>query len=39
MLCAFVSVHLCTFIVFHGYLSLGKTSGPTAKAAGSEVLL
>ena len=31
MLCAFVSVHLCTFIVFHGYLSLGKTSGPTTK--------
>ena len=35
---ALVSVHLCTFIVLHGYFSLGKTSGPTTKTAGSEVL-
>ena len=38
-LCAFVSVHLCTCIVLHGYFSLDKTSGPTTKAAGREVLL
>ena len=36
---AFVGIHLRTFIVLHGYFSLGKTSGPTTKAAGSEVLL
>ena len=36
---SFVSVHLCTCLVLHGYLSLTKTSGPTTKAAGSEVLL
>ena len=32
-------VHLRTFIVLHGYFCLSKTSGPTAKAAGSEFLL
>ena len=37
--CVFVGIHLPTCIVLHGYLSLGKTSGPTMKAAGSEVLL
>ena len=36
---AFVGVHLRTCIVLHGYFSLSKTSGPTKKAAGSEVLL
>ena len=36
---AFASVHLCTCIVLHGYFSPGKTSGPTMKAANSEVLL
>ena len=35
----FVGIHLHTCIVLHGYFSLGKTSGPTKKAAGSEVLL
>ena len=38
-LCALVGIHLCTFIVLHGYFSLSKTSGPTMKVAGSEVLL
>ena len=36
---ALVGVHLRTFIILHGYFSLGKTSGPTTKAAGSKVLL
>ena len=32
-------IHLHTCIVLHGYFSLTKTSEPTTKAAGSEVLL
>ena len=36
---AFVGVHFRTYIAFLGYFSLGKTSGPTAKAAVSETLL
>ena len=36
---ALVGVHLRTYIVLHGYLSRGKTNGPTTKVAGSEVLL
>ena len=36
---AFVGVYLHTCIVLHGYFSLSKTSGPTMKAAGSEILL
>ena len=36
---AIVGVHLRTFKVLHGYFSVGKASGPTTKAAGSEVLL
>ena len=36
---ALVGLHLRIFIVFHGYYFLGKTSGPTMKAANSEVLL
>ena len=35
---AFVVVHLHSCIVLHGYFSLGKTSGPTTKAVGSEAL-
>ena len=35
---AFVGVHLHSCIVLHGYFSLGKTSGPTTKTAGSEAL-
>ena len=35
---ALVGIHLRTFIVLHGYFSLCKTSGPTTKAAGSELL-
>ena len=35
---AFVSVHVRACIVLHGYFALGKTNGPTTKAAGSEVL-
>ena len=38
-LCALVGIHLRTFITLHGYFSLSKTSGPTMKIAGSEVLL
>ena len=34
-----IGVQLCTFIVLHGYFSLGKTSGPTIKAAGSDKAL
>ena len=34
-----VGVHLRTLKILHGYFSLGKTSGPTTKVAGSEVLL
>ncbi len=34
-----VGVHLRTCIVLHGYFPLGKTSGPTTKATGSEDLL
>ena len=34
----FVGIHLRTCIVLHGYFCLGKTSGPTTKAVGSEVL-
>ena len=30
---ALVGVHLHTFKVLHGYFSLGKTSGPTTRAA------
>ena len=33
---AFVGVHLHSCIALHGYFSLGKTSGPTTKATGSE---
>ena len=36
-LCAFVGVHLRTCVV-HGYFSLGKTSEPTTKGPGYEVL-
>ena len=36
---AFVGIHLHTCIILHGYFSLGKTSGQTKKATGSEVLL
>ena len=35
----FVSIHLHTYIVLHGYCSLIKTSGSTTKAAGIVVLL
>ena len=35
----FVSIHLRTYIVLHGYSSLIKTSGSTTKAAGIVVLL
>ena len=38
-LCAFVVIHLLTFIAWHEYFCLGKTSEPTTKAAGSKVLL
>ena len=38
-LCGLVGIHLHTYIVLHWYFSLGKTSGPTTKAADSEVLL
>ena len=33
-----VDEHLITVKVFHGFFPLGKTSGPTAMAAGNEVL-
>ena len=36
---AFVGIHLRTCIVLHGYFCLGKTIGPTTKAANSEFLL
>ena len=36
---ALVGVHLRIYIALHGYVSLGNTSGPTSKAAGSEILL
>ena len=39
ILCAFVGIHLHTCIELHEYFSLGKTTGPTTKAAGSEALL
>ena len=35
---AFAGVHLHSCIVLYGYFSLGKTSGPVTKAAGSEAL-
>ena len=35
---ALVGVHPSTYIALHGYFSLGKTSVPKTKAAGSEVL-
>ena len=39
-ICQRTSRYLCSICeVFHGYFSLGKTSGPTTKAAGSEVRL
>ena len=38
-LSALTGVHLCSCIVLYGYFTLCKTSGPTAKAADSEILL
>ena len=39
-ICQRTSQYLCSICkLFHGYFSLVKTSGPTTKAAGTEVLL
>ena len=38
-LCALCGVHLRFCKVLHGYCTLGRTSRPTTKAAGSEALL